>query len=72
MAYPKSGTQDPGLLVGPKNLDQGHISWMRPGTLNMGPDTRDPKGETRDLIPLLYMGPKTRDTGHSRWNMGPL
>ena len=36
MAYPKSGTRDSGLLVGPKIRDLGHISYV-------GPRTQDPE-----------------------------
>ena len=31
-AYQKSGTRDPGLLVGPEIRDPGPILWMTPGT----------------------------------------
>ena len=45
-AYPKSGTRDPELLVGPETRDP------RPRTQLIG-ETRDPRPET------LSLGPKT-------------
>ena len=58
-AYPKSGSQDPGLLVGldPKSRTHpiGETRVSRPGNLNVGPKTRNPthgwslRLETSDL-----------------------
>ena len=37
MAYLKSGTQDPRLLVGPEIRDLKLITWVRPETQESGP-----------------------------------
>ena len=55
MAYSKSGTRHPRLMVGPDTRDPGH-------------DTRDPKGETRDPRPATYLIGGTRDPGPLRWD----
>ena len=66
-AYPKSGTRDSWVLVGPETRDPF-----------LG-ETRDPKSGIRDPGPLFYMGTKTRnqeterriwDT-YERWDQDP-
>ena len=66
-AYPKYGTREPGLLVGPDTRDPGSSHWWdpRPGTLKVGPKTRDPGPnsirETWGPTPeTLKMAPETR------------
>ena len=53
LTYPKNGTQDLGLLVGPETREPSH-KW------DAGPETRDTKGETQDLRPeTQYPGPNS-------------
>ena len=53
LGYPKNGTPDPGLLVGPETKESSH-KW------DEGPEIRDTKGETRDPRPeTQYPGPNS-------------
>ena len=58
-----------------RNREPGPILWVRSGTLKVGLETKDPahrwdpdpKDETQDPGPLLYIGPETQDTERRTW-----
>ena len=64
MAYPKSGTGDSKPLVGHETQDPGFIIQVRPGTVEVRPNTRDPR-------PISWVGPGTRDPWSLRWDPTP-
>ena len=53
LAYPKNGRRDPVFLVGAETREPSH-KW------DAGPETRNTKGEIRDLSPeTQYPGPNS-------------
>ena len=61
LAYPKSGTWDPGLLVEPETRDPVPIFWMRPGTSEPRPKRWDTTPATRDATDRWDLGSEIRD-----------